>query len=364
MFFLWMIVIARVMDNFSTSSGSSIQVGMGFVIVLYLGLGLIVFIDFITLGSLKKVENKWFSFFYSIIYTFFSYITLSFLYTPLLYNFLDNKYTRRLFFLSIPYILVILFYNEAFTTENNEYFPTTRIAGEYGVYISNSNYDDLRYKSQSITNDNNQHKVSLPLFSINQFELTESFLKIFIKNRSSDGESIMNLTEYDPYFDKGFSFTLFSDNLKEDVQKDAITKPISAEISNLRSRRRELRKKLKNIAEKSPIETTIDSINIALDQLTKKREKAERDHEKNKLEEIKSSYLDLYDIVIDQDTINSQLDCFFYIHPNAQEEGILCLYPRDSLVLGKHHLSITKSYSGKDETEEPFTETIPFYRAN
>jgi len=61
--------------------------------------GLIVFIDFVTLGGLKRIKDRRFAKIYLPIYWFYSHITLSFLYRPILYNFIDDKYTRRLFFL-------------------------------------------------------------------------------------------------------------------------------------------------------------------------------------------------------------------------------------------------------------------------
>jgi len=67
------------------------------LILIFVFFGFIVFLDFITLGALKKVRNEKFARAYSYLYRFFSFITLSFIYRPLLYNFIDYKYTRRLF---------------------------------------------------------------------------------------------------------------------------------------------------------------------------------------------------------------------------------------------------------------------------
>ncbi len=64
------------------------------------------FIDFLTQGLLKK--NKWVAKFYFPVYWVFSFLTLSFLYRPLVYNFLDNKFGKRLILLLAPIYIIIL----------------------------------------------------------------------------------------------------------------------------------------------------------------------------------------------------------------------------------------------------------------
>ncbi len=72
--------------------------------IFYFG-GIIFFIDFITQGFFKR--KKWASKIYFPIYRFFSFITLSFLYRALVYNFLDNKFGKRVLHFLIPLYLVI-----------------------------------------------------------------------------------------------------------------------------------------------------------------------------------------------------------------------------------------------------------------
>ena len=80
-------------------------VGVLLMVTLVVGMFL-TFIDFITLGFLKK--KKWISTLYFPIYWIFSFVTLSFLYRPLVYNFLDNKFGRRLSFILVPFYILIL----------------------------------------------------------------------------------------------------------------------------------------------------------------------------------------------------------------------------------------------------------------
>ena len=67
---------------------------------------LLTFFDFITQGLLKK--NKWVAKIYFPVYWVFSFLTLSILYRPLIYNFLDNKFGKRLILSLTPFYILIL----------------------------------------------------------------------------------------------------------------------------------------------------------------------------------------------------------------------------------------------------------------
>jgi len=123
------------------------------------------FIDFITQGFLKK--KKWLSKIYFPFYWVFSFITLSFLYRPIVYNFLDNKFGRRFSMLLFPLFIIIaisfsLHYNFSnyFSTENNS-----------NDYIANrENYEDLLdEKSGFVDNVIIQSKV-----------IKDNYIKVFV----------------------------------------------------------------------------------------------------------------------------------------------------------------------------------------
>lgn len=106
---------------------------LGFFAIFFLFIALIVFIDFITQGYLKKVE--WTSFLYFPIYKIFSVITLSFLYRPLVYNFLDDKFSRRLTFILTP-IYIAAFFLTTFQSVRSNYVSSSRYSS---TYFSNQN---------------------------------------------------------------------------------------------------------------------------------------------------------------------------------------------------------------------------------
>lgn len=79
----------------------------GAILIIFIITGMcLTFIDFLTQGWLKK--KKWISKVYFPVYWVFSFLTLSFLYRPLVYNFLDNRFGRRLILFLVPIYIAIL----------------------------------------------------------------------------------------------------------------------------------------------------------------------------------------------------------------------------------------------------------------
>ena len=105
------------------------------VLILYLFGGLLYFIDFITLGWIKK--RKSISGLYYPIYRFFSIVTLSFVYRPLYYNLIDNRYGRKVVLFLIPYSLVFILIS-SMRFETQAYLPEQRDKQTLG----NDYYDD------------------------------------------------------------------------------------------------------------------------------------------------------------------------------------------------------------------------------
>lgn len=134
---LLLTVITYLIDNDAISKGLRIAFGIIFLFTIIFG-SILVFIDFITQGYLKK--KKWLSRIYFPFYWIFSFITLSFLYRPLVYNFLDNKFTKRISFLLVPiYILITFISSVKFQTSN--YLDLTKLNSN--IYLDNKEYEDL-----------------------------------------------------------------------------------------------------------------------------------------------------------------------------------------------------------------------------
>ncbi|WP_350287633.1 hypothetical protein [uncultured Croceitalea sp.] len=98
----------------------------------------LVFIDFISLGFLKK--NRWTTKIYFPIYRLFGFITLSFLYRPLVYNFLDQKKARWVaqFITPVYFILGLVF--ASYGKLNSNYQVHNQATSS--IYTNRLNYDD------------------------------------------------------------------------------------------------------------------------------------------------------------------------------------------------------------------------------
>ena len=136
--------IEYVIDNDNLPNWIRKFLGIPFIIFIVLGLFL-TFIDFITQGWLKK--KKWLSKIYFPFYWVFSFITLSFLYRPIVYNFLDNKFGKRLSLVLFPiFILVIIM--SSINHNFSNYFNEGNSSNNY--ITSDNNYIDIAEKDDAI----------------------------------------------------------------------------------------------------------------------------------------------------------------------------------------------------------------------
>ena len=156
---LSIIFFINLIDNGSINNWISIP------IISFLNIGIIfTFLDFITQGFFKK--KKWLSKIYFPFYWVFSYLTLSFLYRPLVYNFLDNKFGKRLSLILIPFYIGIGF---LISLENNKsnYINTDTLSSE--IYMRNDKYEDHLLKENELV----EHT------SIQSKIITDSYIKVF-----------------------------------------------------------------------------------------------------------------------------------------------------------------------------------------
>ncbi|MDX1469962.1 MAG: hypothetical protein R3213_00570 [Flavobacteriaceae bacterium] len=151
-------------SNEELPSWLSKGVGVCLLLLILIGM-LLTFIDFVTQGFLKK--KKWLATIYFPFYWFFSFLTLSFLYRPIVYNFLDNKFGRRLSFFLAPLGFAALI-ALSFKFNPSNYFSAESSSSEF--VANSSNYEDLLQESdQFIENVAIQSKV-----------IIEPYLKVFL----------------------------------------------------------------------------------------------------------------------------------------------------------------------------------------
>ena len=131
------IIATQILDNDSLPETLRTVVGIFLIIFIIIGM-LFTFVDFFTQGWLKK--KRWLSKIYFPIYWIFSFITLSFLNRPLVYNFLDNKFGKRLSFVLLPiYITILVLVSFEYNTSN--YFNVADYSSN--LTANRGNYLDL-----------------------------------------------------------------------------------------------------------------------------------------------------------------------------------------------------------------------------
>lgn len=180
---------------------SDISTYFGIILLVFLTVGmLLTFIDFITLGFLKK--KKWISKLYFPIYWCFSIITLSFLYRPLVYNFLDNKFGKRLSLFLVPIYILLVWMTSLYYNQSN-YFNFIEPSGQH---ISNSlNYEDMLVDDSDFIQN----------IAINSKVISDSYIKVFI------------------VFDKSIEDEIYKFNPKLKLDED--TRGITSEMSSINS---------------------------------------------------------------------------------------------------------------------------------
>ncbi|QTD37275.1 hypothetical protein JL193_14365 [Polaribacter batillariae] len=183
---------------------------LGFFGIVFIFLLFIVFLDFITQGYLKKKE--WTSFLYFPIYKIFSVITMSFLYRPLVYNILDNKFSRRLTMVLTP-VYILAFFLTTFTSIRSNYVVKQKYASTY--YSNNNNYLNSLEEYQYIRVAALQSKI-----------IKENYLQVFIPFKEKIEDLILeqNVDLKKTKDRRGFRTSFFLPKEKSSYkEKDSIT---------------------------------------------------------------------------------------------------------------------------------------------
>lgn len=145
--------------------------------VIFLLGALLTFIDFITQGLLKR--KNWVSKIYFPFYKVFSYLTLSFLYRPLIYNFLDNTFGKRITLLLFPLYLIIFLSTGTYYKDSN-YLSHSKSSTRQ--FVSNNNYYELLPEKEHVN-----------IAAIPNKVLTNKFLNVFIPYDEDIENSIFDL---------------------------------------------------------------------------------------------------------------------------------------------------------------------------
>ena len=212
-FFLCCLLLVLIGNFFLKSGVFSVFTGtilLGFFAIGYLLLCLVVLIDFLTQGFLKKKE--WTSFLYFPIYKVFSVLTLSFLYRPLVYNILDDKFSKRLTLILTP-IYISAFVLATFQTIRSNYIFKEDYSAKY--YSYNNNYMNSINKNEYIKYAAIQSKI-----------IEKNYLHVFIPFKEKIENEVFN--QYKNLIPKedvrGFDSPFFSTKKRKyNAKTDSIT---------------------------------------------------------------------------------------------------------------------------------------------
>ena len=131
-----------IIDNDQLPAWVSDGIGPGLMFLLSIGM-MLTFIDFIGIGILKR--NKYVAAVYFPFYRVFSFLTLSFLYRPLLYNFLDNRFGKRLLLMLTPAYLLVVFFTSLSHYSSNYFDSDDRSNRQFANRL---NYLDLMTEAE------------------------------------------------------------------------------------------------------------------------------------------------------------------------------------------------------------------------
>lgn len=173
------LIASFVIDNEDLPGFVSGFLGIFSIIFILIGSFLTIF-DFLTQGWLKK--KQWISKIYFPIYWVFSFLTLSFLYRPLVYNFLDIKFGKRLSFSLVPIYIIILILTSLKYVNSNYLDANTSSSS---IYANSRNYEDLLNEGDEFIEN-----VAIPSKVI-----TDPFLKVFIVFNENIEDRIFSYNE-------------------------------------------------------------------------------------------------------------------------------------------------------------------------
>jgi len=373
MYVSMLFALSYLVDILTATSSPKAKQFFDFVLVaLYLFLGILTFIDFITLGSLKKIRSKKFSNLFLIPFRFFSTITLSFLYRPLLYNFLDHPYTRNLFLLSIPYMLMIIFGTHSLKSNQFPHFQDQENLIESGLMINDLHYEDRMHEKYFHLNEDDRKVMlnDIPDFILSQFEMTKEYQSIFIKMHQSDQDLYEKKYSIQPFFRSGLRLDFGKPNVFEDDNIKIFEAQFAKLAWKLVDEKKAIYRKMKHLEKTN---TEYDSIffDDQLDSLESEFESIVEDHN-NKLDSIDikkeiqldNAFKDRLKLHIDSLDYTDSILCKYYLHPTYQQKGHLCFFSIGNLKEGHHQLKISRNYYrlGEKDSIRSVNKILPFIK--
>ncbi len=313
-----------------------------FIFLIFLFLGVCSLFDFMTFGLLKKIKSKTYAKIFIFINQILSILSLSILWKPLYYNFIDNKKTRWMLWLIFPF-LIGLDYIPSITNHSSELIPKEFYSdGESKLYSINLK-GKSKYSFNPIFYDEEREKIKgnnwIEIMSLPSKTINEPYASLFVKLYKNDEKVIFTIdSTLMPIARMGFSiYDYQKSQYEEDYEK----------------RREKKREKLKNEG------WSQEKFNHYIINEQKR-------YQQN-LEKILKASKEFYAIKIN-DTIvpKDSLQILFETGTGRKygEEGFLIIIPMNHARIGLNELSLQKNFRDKNGSKDPADFSIPFYYVN
>jgi len=352
-YFSLFLVIAAIVGKLSGQEGGPLVV---LVFFTYMSIGFIMLIDFLSFGGLKKLNPGIMSKGFSYLFRFMSVISLSFLYRPLLYNFLDDKYTRKLILLSIPYFIFLIFIFPMTNVQSYPYFPSFRNHHTESEFTSENSiqwffYDDLRKEFINSSTDAFKQKEVIKLASLASFEISNDYTQIFLRQTTGDIDRMENKKKSSAFFKTGLRHLFMGKEAKDTIYNELNQSIIS-----------DYREKMKFKRENKDLHTEERWAEIT-DSILYANSNARDQHQQKKIINNLDAFTSLFSLQLDGKDILDDCQCKFYIHPNAGEKGALCIVKLKDLETGPHEFRVAKrSIQRRNAHRDSIVRHIPFIK--
>lgn len=311
----------------STSSALKIVSIIASSILLFSGV--LIFLDFISFGLLKKLKNKYFSKFYLKLNILTSFITLSFIWRPLLLNVLDHDFSRMIFLISIPYSLFIAFIVPNVFIHSSIYYPDFNTNSKYESIIARESYNYKFYKDELLEHLEDDQGFELPLVQLQSKNINSNIIEVFVKAHKFDDVLLQEHGSLiTPMYTKGLQNST-TNSIKEGYR--------------------------------SAREERINDDNKAGDGSNSLSESDIRFS--NNIRLIKSKITELFDFYINDNLVDKEkINCDFYLHPINKTRGMWCTIVVDSISSGRNEFGFKRLIctNGVNKTTEQKVLNIPF----
>ncbi len=309
-------------------------------LLIYLALGLVVALDFISFGSIKKIQEPWVVKIYNPVFKFYSYLTLSFLYRPILYNFLDSKYTRKFFILAIPYVIFLGTVDSSFSNYSNPYKDDEAQLLQDGLLIQEGRYIDLieqRIENMSSYQRKKYFNNNLQKIVLSNYHIKNGNFSLFMRE---DIFSLVLSNEFDKKSIKksGALFNLFMNHDNERTNITEIEQKYLKEYVRLHKRFSQKRNALAPSTSSSELDSLLapqkNEINKIIDSLEHKKKIEINTYKAKYNTDVFEKSLSSLSVSIDSIDYTDSLSCKYYKDPFLGADGILCNLNEVSLPKG------------------------------